>query len=224
MKNGSNITVNVLFYTSLIITMSYALLIGLLPFILKKTNKKAWLNRINAFAGNFALVYVLIVTIPTYQVIVYHFLCYSSSEYYSEATCSGSGVIIRTILSAVLLCVLIPVCWLLGSCLKTSIPFGESYLNSSQRHTYIDYIVWPLVSTVLHMTNISVVRVVNIYAISVFSLYSIGCDIWQMACFDISMRLYYFKVKVVFGWFFFAPALLYVNLTNSGSWLRRYGE
>lgn len=205
-----------MFYACLSIVVGYSMLIFVVPSILIRIRLERWIEKVYSGAGLFSLMFLLIGTIPAYQIIVYQFLCSSSNEYYSEDTCTGSGAVTRTILALILLCLTVGLCWLLSSCLKTSNQFDKSYLNSPQNQRYMDYIVWPLIATLLHMTGNPIARVVNIFVIALGSLYSIGYDIWEISTFDESMRKFYFRIKVVFGWVYISVPLLYVSCSYSG--------
>lgn len=163
-----------------------------------------------SFGGTFSLTWLLLGSLPTFQISVYHFFCFSSDEYYSEETCSGGGFIVRAILSVVLFSITGMLCWLMGSLLRTSIPFEGLYLNSPNRFSSIEYVYWPMISTLFHMSGNSTARMVNLYIMACFSLLSIGLDLWEMSTFDHSVQLFYLIVKTLFCWLFLSPAIFHV--------------
>jgi hypothetical protein len=210
-KKKSEFAVDGVFYIGLVLALGYFLLIFVFPSIMRGIKRVKWLISMSYVGGMFALGYLLLITLPTYQIIVYNILCAATDEYYSEMTCSGSRYAARVVPSIILLGMVIILSWLMAGMLKTSIPFENLYMNGPSRPVFIDYVAWPLITTVLHISGIPSFRIVNIFLIAFFGLYSVGLDLWEIGTYDESMQKFYFRVKVVFAWLYLTPALFYVQ-------------
>lgn len=165
--------------------------------------------------GKFSLCYLLVLTIPSYQLIFDQLSCHIGDEedgvaVTDDESCLEGQSLPKFLLSILFFCMLTLVTWLLSNNLQTSIPFDKSYLNRPNKNNVVEDVFRPMICSLLHVINKTPTKLTNIFLLALISIYFIIHDIFKVSSFDESTKQILFRIRIFFGWFFLSAPLFYV--------------
>lgn len=206
--------VNVIFYLLFSFTLVYVFLAFFTSSLQASRSNRRWLTWVSVIGGKLSIAYLLVVMIPSYQLIFDQLMCHIGDIGLREEKCFEGQSLARFIFTIIFLIMVTFTGWLLSNNLPLGIPFEKGYLNRPSKSSWVEDLVNPMLCSLLHTTGNSAAKIVNLFLLAGFSFYAVGSDIFRRSSFDRSIRVFMLRVRILFAWLYFSAALFFVSFID----------
>lgn len=170
-----------------------------------------------SFLGDTAMVFVKNLTVPIFQIVVIQWSCaVIVGPTDSEEVCGPQiQQSVKRFLSILIIIIMALLCWLIGSVSIESSPFSKSGVRGPIRNNFLEDFVMPFVSVVINTSGYQQYRPINLFLLSLFSIYLVHRNIQVPSSYDWHSKSHLFYTDTCFSWFYLFSTLTYVDTDNA---------